>query len=348
MRKVTVERPGGFRSLKVIDAPEPTVGPGEIVISVAAAGVNFADCLARMGLYASAREFGGWPLTPGFEVSGQVAALGTGVNDFEIGTPVVALTRFGGYAEKIVVPRSQVFTRPVQFSAVQGAAFPVIFLTAKYALDLAALPSSSPILIHSAAGGVGSALVQLSRMRGNFVVGIVGTTRKIATATAAGAHAVIDRSREHWPSVAHQLSPSGYRAVFDASGEDLKADYKLLSLRGCLVVYGSHHIISKRGSISSIPGIILRYITLPRFHPLRLTNDNKSIMGFNLSYLFHETDLLSSAMSEIMSALVRRELSFPSITTFTIEQVSEAHRALQSGATTGKCVLTVGATEESE
>jgi len=65
MRKVTVERPGGFRSLKVIDAPEPTVGPGEIVISVAAAGVNFADCLARMGLYASAREFGGWPFTPG-------------------------------------------------------------------------------------------------------------------------------------------------------------------------------------------------------------------------------------------------------------------------------------------
>jgi NADPH:quinone reductase-like Zn-dependent oxidoreductase len=152
------------------------------MVSVAAAGVNFADCIARMGLYAPVRKFGGWPLTPGFEVSGHIAGTGSDVHDFEIGTPVVALTRFGGYAEKIVVLRTQVFRRPDRFSPAQGAAFPVIFLTAKYALDLASPPSSSPILIHSAAGGVGSSLVKLSHMRRNFVVGVVGTTSKVAIA----------------------------------------------------------------------------------------------------------------------------------------------------------------------
>jgi NADPH:quinone reductase-like Zn-dependent oxidoreductase len=344
MRKIIIERPGGFESLKVVNAPEPVVGPGEITISVAAAGVNFADCIARMGLYAPVAKFAGWPLTPGFEVSGRVAALGSGITDFDIGVPVVALTRFGGYAEKLVVPRSQVFRRPARFSAVEGAAFPVAFLTAKYAVDLASPPSTSCVLIHSAAGGVGSALVQISRMRGNYVVGVVGNTSKIDIAVAAGADAVIDRSREHWPSAARKLSAAGYRAIYDASGEDLRADYDLLSLQGRLVVYGSHHIISKRGSISAVPGIIFRYFALPRFNPLRLTSDNKSIMGFNLVHLFHEKDMLASSVNEIMSALLSGKLSFPNITTFPLEQAPEAHRALQSGATSGKCVLTIGTT----
>ncbi|WP_406672820.1 alcohol dehydrogenase catalytic domain-containing protein, partial [Natronospira sp.] len=107
MIRVRIAKPGGYERLAIESAPDPAPGPGEVVIESKAIGVNFADCIARMGLYKSAREFVGWPLTPGFEVAGRVAALGEGVSDFAVGQRVFALSLFDAYASKVCVPIEQ-------------------------------------------------------------------------------------------------------------------------------------------------------------------------------------------------------------------------------------------------
>jgi NADPH:quinone reductase-like Zn-dependent oxidoreductase len=195
MRQISVLHPGGFRALGIVHAAPPTPSPGMVVIDVEAAGVNFADCIARLGLYAASWRYAGWPFTPGFEVAGRVLALGEGVHGLDVGKRVIALTRFGGYAEKVAVPRHQVFACPSRLTTPQAAGIAVVFLTAAYALDeLAAPRPASTVLVHSAAGGVGGALLQLARLRGIHAVGVVGSTHKLQAAIDAGAHAVIDAS----------------------------------------------------------------------------------------------------------------------------------------------------------
>ncbi len=198
MRQISIRNPGGFDALRLVDVAAPTASPGIVVIDVEAAGVNFADCVARLGLYAASWHYAGWPLTPGFEVAGRVSALGEGVHGLDIGQRVIAVTRFGGYAERVAVPRHQVFACPSRLTPPQAAGIAVVFLTAAYALDeLAAPRPGSTVLVHSAAGGVGGALLQLARLRGVHTVGVVGSSHKLQAAIDAGADAVIDASGEN-------------------------------------------------------------------------------------------------------------------------------------------------------
>src|SRR5215472_17268948 len=139
MRHVVIRRPGGHDRLRIETAPDPRPGEGEVVVESAAIGVNYADCIVRMGLYESAKKYVGWPITPGFEIAGTVAAVGEGVRDVRPGVRVIAVTRFGGYASHVRVPRDQLFAMPPSLSFAQAAAIPAVFLTAHYALfDLAA------------------------------------------------------------------------------------------------------------------------------------------------------------------------------------------------------------------
>src|SRR5687768_1030530 len=163
MRRVVVHRPGGWERLVLEEAPDPAPGPGQVLIDVAAIGVNYADCIVRMGLYASAKEYVGWPITPGFEFSGTIDALGEGARGLAAGQDVFGVTRFGGYATQLVVPDYQLFALPHGWSHAQAASFPTVFLTAWYALrELCKLRPGMRILIHSAAGGVGCASTQVA------------------------------------------------------------------------------------------------------------------------------------------------------------------------------------------
>ena len=144
MRKVLIARPGGYERLEIVEAPEVRPGPGELRIAVKAIGVNYADCVVRMGLYASAKEFVGWPIVPGFEVAGVVDAVGEGVTRWAVGSPVVAVTRFGGYATSLCVPEHQVFAIPAGLSFAEIAGVPAVYMTAWYALHaLAHAPHDS-------------------------------------------------------------------------------------------------------------------------------------------------------------------------------------------------------------
>ena len=344
MRKIVVHRAGGHDRLTLQRDPSPPrPGPGEVLLEVSAAGVNYADVVVRMGLYASAKTYVGWPITPGFEVAGRVAEVGQGVEALQPGDPVLAVTRFGGYASHVVVPAHQASRYPEALSAVQAAALPTVFFTAYYALFELARPSAgATVLVHSAAGGVGGALLQLCRLAGYRSVGVVGATHKIEAARALGADAVIDKSREPlWPA-ARRHSRAGYAAVFDANGvSTLRGSYDHLQPTGRLIVYGFHSMLPRQGGKPRWPGLIWDWLRTPRFDPMKLTQDNRSVMGFNLSYLFERADLLAQIRGKLLAWFASGELTPPLVQTYPLERVADAHRALESGQTVGKLVLTL-------
>lgn len=341
MEKVVIHGPGSYDALTVETHPDPTPGVGEVLVKTTHAGVNYADSIVRMGLYASAREYVGWPITPGFEVAGAVEAMGPNVDHVRVGEPVIGVTRFGGYATHIVLPAHQVFALPAEMKLAEGAAFPSVHMTAWYALaELVHPRPSATVLVHSAAGGVGSALVQIGKILGCRVVGVVGAPHKVDAVRALGADEVIDKSRERLWERARALAPDGYDVVLDANGvETLGESYAHLAPGGRLVVYGFHTMFQRGRGRPSWPKLAVDYLRTPRFHPLSMTNDNKSVLAFNLSYLFDQTALLADGMRTLLDWRRRGQLAPPVITTFPMTRVADAHRAIESGRTIGKLVL---------
>jgi synaptic vesicle membrane protein VAT-1 len=341
VRKVVVHKPGGYERLTLEDHCDPEMKTGEILVETSAVGVNYADCIVRMGLYASAKDYVGWPITPGFEFAGKVLASSGDSSRFAVGDPVFGVTRFGGYASHIAVPSAQVFRLPENLSPVQAAAFPTVFLTAWYALcDLVRLRPNMDILVHSAAGGVGGALLQIARANGCRAIAVVGAAHKVEVARALGAEAVIDKSREAlWPA-ARRLAPKGYDVVLDANGaETLKQSYEHLKPTGKLVAYGFHGMLPKRGGRPNWAKLAWDYVRTPRFGPFKLTSDNKSVLAFNLSYLFERMDLLEEGMQGLLAGLRGGTLTPLPVREMPLDRVAEAHRELESGTTVGKLVL---------
>ena len=341
MQKIVIHRAGGHEQLRVEEHPDPTPAPGEVVVRTGAIGVNYADCVVRMGLYESAKEYVGWPITPGFEVAGTVAAVGAGVEDLAIGAAVFGVTRFGGYATHVAVPRHQVFPLPRGFSEAEAAAFPAVFFTAYYALfELAHVRAGQTLLVHSAAGGVGTALCQLGKVAGCRVIGVVGGAHKVDTARAAGADVVIDKSTEPlWPAV-ERAAPRGCDVVLDANGvATLRKSYDHLSKPGRLVVYGFHSMMPRQGGRPNWIKLAWDFLRTPRFDPLRLTNENRSVLAFNLSYLFEERRILDEGMARMNAWIDEGRLRPPIVTTFPLARVADAHRAIESGRSVGKLVL---------
>jgi len=359
MKRVTIAGPGGYDRLELETVPDLAPRPGEVSVRTDAVGVNFADSIIRMGLYESAKKYVGWPITPGFEFSGIVDAVGSKDSRWKVGDEVFGVTRFGGYATQVVVPEHQLFAQPQKWSKYESAAFPAVFLTAYYALvDLANVRKGQTILVHSAAGGVGTALLQLARVLGLRAVGVVGSSKKVQTARELGAAAVIDKSTQDLWREAKAFAPNGYDVVLDANGlETLGKSYDHLASPGKLVVYGFHSMFRKAGASQGGEGknllrrlwgdgrpdylkLAADFLRTPRFNPLDLTNLNRSILAFNLSYLFDNTEFLAEAMVRMLSWVERGDLIPPTVTTFRLEDVADAHRAIESGTTVGKLVLT--------
>ncbi len=341
MRKIVIHRPGGHDRLLIEEHPTPEPGPGEVLIEVEAIGVNYADCMVRMGLYKSAKDYVGWPVCPGFEVAGRVRSAGE--RGPRVGDRVFAATRFGAYASHLVVPRHQVFALPPGLNTRQAAGFPCIFLTAYYALFQLANPrGGETMLVHSAAGGVGGALVQLGKVAGCRVTGVVGGAHKVEIARRLGADEVIDKSSEAlWPA-ARRCAPEGYSFVFDANGvSTLRQSYRHLAAPGKLIIYGFHSMMRKGRDRPSWPKLLYDWLRTPRFDPLRMTNANRSVLAFNLSYLFAETELLAEVMERLLGWLEEGAIVPPPVETYRFEDVADAHRAIESGRTVGKLVLTV-------
>jgi len=340
MNKIVVHRPGGFAQLKLETHPSPEPAAGELRVSTRAIGVNYADCIVRLGLYKSARDFVGWPITPGFEFAGVVSALGPGVSNFSVGDPVFGVSLFGAYASELLAKSAFVRRIPEGIGMTEAATFPVAFLTAWYALhELARVGKGQRVLVHSAAGGVGSALCQLARAQGALALGVVGSAHKVAHAEAQGASVVVDKSREQLWQRAREFAPGGFDAAFDANGADtLRQSFSHLRPMGRLVVYGFHSMMS-HGGIPNPLRLVWQYLRTPRFNPLEMVDRNAAVLAFNLSYLFEQVALFQTAMDDLVQKLESKAIQPLPAQQHALARVADAHREIQSGRTVGKLAL---------
>lgn len=343
MQKIVIHRPGGYGRLRVETHADPLPQAGEVRIAVSHVGVNYADCVVRMGLYASAKALVGWPITPGFEVAGRVDALGAGVTDLAVGMPVIGVTLFNGYASAVVLPRQQVFAVPAGLDAAQAAGVPTVFLTAWFALrELAQVRAAERVLIHSAAGGVGCAAVQLAREAGAEVTAVVGAPHKRELPLALGARHVVVKAEDDWRRAADRAAPQGYDVILDPNGVSTLADsYARLAPLGRLVIYGFHSMLPRRGGRPNWPKLAWDWLRTPRFNPLRLTMENRSVLAFNLSFLSARADRMIPAMEAVLAGIAAGRLQPAPVTVYPFAEVARAHRDLESGQTQGKLVLSV-------
>ena len=341
MDKIVIHKPGGYERLTLESHPTPVPGDRQVLVRTEAVGVNYADICVRWGVYESARHYVGWPITPGFEYAGRVEAAGRAVTHVKVGDPVFGITRFGGYATHVCAEADHVWRKPEALDFEAAAGFLAVHLTAYHGLlqNVVVRPGMR-VLIHSAGGGVGSALVQLCKLHDLAVTGVVGASHKVAYVRALGADAVIDKSSQPLWEEARRLAPEGHDLVFDANGpETLARSYAHLRPTGKLMVYGFHSLLPKQGGRIRYLKAGLGLLKLPRFNPLRMTTDNKGVVAFNLSFLFDRSDLLQPAVRDLVEWVETGRIRAPRVRAFPLSEAAQAHRTLESGETTGKLVL---------
>jgi NADPH2:quinone reductase len=337
---VRIERHGAPEVFVEREIPLPAPGPGEVHLRVRAAGINFADLFMRAGLYDTVPPR---PYSPGFEVAGEVVSVGEGVQDWAPGDRAVGLIRHGGYAHDIVVPTRNLFHYPDSLSPAEAAAIPVVFLTAWVCLsECARARAGESVLILGAAGGVGSAAVQLAVRDGLRVIGTAGTPEKRSFVTdELGAEACFD-SRGKWePEVARLLGQRELDVALDATGgEATAACRRLLAPLGRLVFYGMSAALPT--SRKNWPRAALAWLKTPRIHPMDLVQPCIGIFGVHLLHLQEREGLLLSGLDEIYRGVESGELrpildgTYP----LTRDGAVEAHRYIHARRNLGKVVLT--------
>ena len=340
MRQVCILRHGPPEVLTLQGVPDPPVTPGTGCIAVHVIGVNFADVLARQGLYPDCPKP---PVVIGYEVAGRVVAVGEGVTDFTLEQPVLALTRFGGYAERVVVPVQQVFPLPHDMSFTTAAALPVNYLTAYLMLYICGrLQAGEHVLIHGAAGGVGLAAVQLARLHQAEIYGTAAAS-KHTFLHQQGVHHTIDHYHHDVARVIHGLTGDrGVDIVLDPfGGRSFAHSYKVLAPLGRLILFGASRM--SPGPRRNLFAALWHLLSMPWFHPVRLIKDNKAVIGVHLGRLWEQTDLLRQVMQILLQLYEQRQISPVIAQTFPLAAAPAAHHYLQARRNIGKVLLTTDA-----
>ncbi|MFI5362460.1 MAG: zinc-binding dehydrogenase [Elusimicrobiota bacterium] len=338
MKRIVVRKPGGHEALELAEEADPTPGAGQVRVLVHAAGVNYADVVVREGHYEAAK--GHYPITPGFEFAGVVDAVGPGVVEFKVADRVFGFTRFGGCSSIQIAEPGRLRLMPDGWDFAECAALPAVHFTAYHGLfKVAKVERGETVLIHSAAGGAGTAFLQQAKLAGVRAIAVVGSAKKESVAKDFGADAVVVRGPNLWADL-DRAAPEGFDAIFDANGiTTLKPGFERLKLGGRLVVYGFAEIFS-RGRRASYLELAKNWLRVPKFSPLDLTASNRAVMGFNVVFLTDKASLAKDGFDAIARWARSGELRKPPITSFPFEKVADAHRALESGETVGKLVLT--------
>src|SRR5690606_35339946 len=320
MKAVVVARPGGPEALTVRDVPLPEPGPGEALVRLHAAGVNFIDIYHRTGLYPLPL-----PFIPGSEGSGVVEAVGEGVTEVKPGDRVAYAMHRGAYAEYAVVPAWMLAPLPAELSFETGAAAMLQGLTAHY-LTFSTFPihPGHTVLVHAAAGGVGLLLVQMAKARGATVIGTVSTQAKAELAREAGAdHVILYTETGFVEGVKEITGGRGVDCVYDSVGKETFFDsLKCLKPRGFLVLFGQ--------SSGPVPPV-----------DLQILNSHGSLFVTRPSlahYILHRAQLLQRT-GDLFSWIAQGRLKLRIDSTFPLEKAGEAHARLESRASAGKILL---------
>ncbi len=337
MRQVWIERYGPPDVLKLREAPVPRPGKSEILIKVAATGVNFADLLARIGIYPDAPKP---PCVVGYEVVGHVEALGSSVASFRVGDHVLAPTHFGGYSSYVCVPEGQAFPLPTGLGFAQGAALSVTYLTAyQLVIAMGRAQAGETILVHSAAGGVGLSVIDLAAIIGAGVIG-VASSAKHDYLRARGLAGVIDaRATDIVSRVMELTGGRGVDLALDANGgRSWRESYSCLKPTGRLGVYGLAAAV--KSGARWMPALrALAGVPWFRFNPLALMNDNRGLFGVNLRHIWEDFDLARMWMHKILEWQAQGRITPVVDRSFPLADAALAHRYLQNRSNIGKVVL---------
>jgi NADPH:quinone reductase-like Zn-dependent oxidoreductase len=292
--------------------------------------------MARMGLYPDAPKL---PCVVGYEVAGTVDEVGAGVSDVKPGDPVIAFTRFKGYAELVVVPAAQAVPLPSGMRMEEGAAIPVNYLTAILICEvLGNVRRGDRVLIHGAAGGVGLAAVQLCRIYGAEIIGTASSAKHAALRAAGVAHTIDYRTQDFVAETRRVTGGKGADVILDSiGGENLRKSYRALAPLGRLVAFGVSSLAPST-SRRVLPAL-WQLARMPRFGFVRLMNENHGVLGFNLGHLWDEMDRLKTFLLKLLDYARDGHVRPTVAKTFALTDAAKAHAFLQNRENVGKVIL---------
>jgi len=335
MRQVWITRAGPPEVLQVREAPDPEPGDGQVRIRVKAAGINFADLMARVGLYPDAPKI---PCVVGYEVSGVVDRVGAGVTGLHEGDRVFGMPKFGGYTDCLVIPEDQVFRMPERMTFEEAAALPVVYLTAyNMMLFTGALRPGSTVLIHSAAGGVGLAAIQIAKTRGCTLIGTASPGKHDFLRQQGVAHPVDSRG-DYATAVRQIVGDRGVDLILDpVGGKSWTSGYDLLAPCGRLVAFGLSAASS--GTKRSLLHAAAQVMKIKKISPMKLMEDNKTVSGTNMGHLFGRLDLLRPQFAALLEMYEAREIAPHVDRTFRFDEAPAAHHFIHERKAVGKVLL---------
>jgi NADPH:quinone reductase-like Zn-dependent oxidoreductase len=341
MRAVVITKHGGPEVLQVQERPDPPVGAGQVRIAVKAAGINFADTLARTGLYQDSPKV---PCVVGYEVAGEVDSVGDGVESIAPGERVLAGTRFNGQAELVTVREDMVYKLPERLSFEEGAAFPVNYATAQAGLVvMGGLKPGERVLIHAAAGGVGISATQIAKRIGAEVFGTASASKHNAIREQGVDHAIDYRSQDFAVEVRRLTRGEGIDVAFDALGpSSFRKDYALLRPGGRLIMYGASEV--QTGETRSMPTALRTlakspFSSMPWWKGLGMMNENKGVFGLNMLSWWDAEGSLDRVIEPLLPGLQGGELRPVVAAAFPFDRAPDAHRFIAERRNVGKVVL---------
>jgi NADPH:quinone reductase-like Zn-dependent oxidoreductase len=335
MKQVWITRAGPPEVLQVREAADPQAGSGQVRIRVHASGINFADLLARVGLYPDAPKL---PCVVGYEVSGIVDQVGSGVTDYRVGDRVFAMPKFGGYTDTLVAPTNQVFPMPAKMTFEEAAALPVVYVTAyDMMLFTGNLRPGSSVLIHSAAGGVGLAAIQIAKTRGCTIFGTASPSKHDFLRAQGVAHP-IDSGGDYAGAVRSVVGDRGLDLILDAvGGKSWTVGYELLGPCGRLVAFGLSAASS--GKTRNLLHAVTQVLKVRKFSPMKLMEDNKTVAGTNMGHLFARPDLVRPQFEALIKMFDAGQIKPHVDRTFAFDEAPAAHHFIHERRAVGKVLL---------
>jgi len=324
-------------AFRLTDLPTPKPGKGQICIGVEAFGINYADVMARQGLYNDCPPL---PAVIGYDVVGRVIALGTDSSHFKIGDRVTAMTRFGGYATEVVTMEDAAVKITEDMDAIKALALTTQYGTAWYmATKAIQIFAGDKVLIHAAAGGVGQALVQIALKKGATIFGTAGSEEKIKLLPSHGVHHPINyRISPFEEEIKKILGREKMDVVFDnIGGASVKKGFRLLGAAGRLVLYGAADMSGSRFHLFKR---ISKGLAFGIYHPAQFMMASKSLIGVNMLRLADERPiLLKQTLAEVVDEVSKGHLCPSDGNAFSHTELSQAHRFMEERKSTGKIGL---------
>ena len=331
-----IPKAGNRKNLKLI--PDELMNPksNEVTIQIKAIGLNFADVFCIQGLYKAAPKEN---LIPGLEFSGIVINKGEAVTEFNIGDKVIGVTKFGAFTTHINLDKNYLMKLPEDWSFEEGASFVVQALTAYYAIkELGNIQSNQIVLIHSVAGGVGIYANRIAKKFNCTTIGTVGSRNKIEKIKNEKIDFILLRDDTFIENLKNILANRKIDLLLESlTGKYFKPTFDLLAPQGRAIIYGASNFATHT-SFPNYLELAYKYFTRPKVDILKLIEQNKSVMGFNLIWLYDKNEYLKKLLNE----LIELNLDKPYIgEVFEFNQLPEAIRKFQSGNTFGKVVVKV-------